>query len=612
MPRPRPALTLWPDAIPADKIPDPPAVVLRRAVEGDTTYRITSEHQLSKYRWSVTVDEFDATPGELLRGPDLQYMPDYNENLRYRYRVYQTAEGSPHLQDLQRKLCKSSILYYIATYGWTYDPRRESGEKDIPFIPFDYQKDVLTWMVGTLRMREEGLVEKSRAMGMTWLFVMLVDWLSTFYEGNTSYLTSLREEDVDNRQPDSLFGKLRHHHSRLPEWMNAGWKRWDMDVDKLLNINFPETGAFIRGQKVESTAGRQGRATVVGADEFAHITSGAEVLDAFTGLAPTIFYFSTPKGMGNAFAMMAHRPGVNKLTLHWTQHPFLNHDWAKKESSKPKYFDDASWAQEFEIDYAGSVSARVFSQFTWAPGPGVEWVHARDDDTVRFDPSYDVDVFIDLGGNDPCSLLFAQTRPIPPEYHHLTPLRYTLSIFAEYEGVDMTAYCLRFLLNREAAERGYRYRHIVVDMRTGEQKDSSGRTWLINLADPDVKAHQSTHFGEMIIPGPPIHVVGNRPYEEEAFDQVRTLLGQVGGLAVNKEACQHAVQVLQNWSYPVDKVTRRKLPGAPANHDQWSHAGKALCYGVDWAHSKHLQRRRPKKRGDRDGWNFSKKQARFM
>ena len=312
--------------------------------------------------------------------------------------------------------------------------------------------------------------------------------------------------------------------------------------------------------------------------------------------------------MGNAFAEMAHTPGANKKRAHWSMHPLKDADWAKAESAKLGYFDDSIWVQEQEIDYAGSVSARVFPQFVWAGGPGVEWVHGRRDELVRYHPAFEVYAFVDLGTNDPCSILFAQVRPLPGEYHHLTVLRRTLAIFAEYEGTEMTAYCLRHYLNAQAEERGYRYRTIIGDMRTAEQTDSSGRTWLKNLADSSVAMFQSKHFGAVVPVGPPIVMVGNRTYEEPSFDKVRVLMGQVGGIAFNADDCPHAIQVCQNWSYPIDKETRRKIERAPANHDRWSHAGKALCYGVDYLDSGV----RPDKAEDNPReWNFSTRRARF-
>jgi hypothetical protein len=597
-------LTLWDEAVPPERIPAVPGMGLRTAKAGDVTYRIKTEHRISKYRWAVDVEAVEATEGEPLRGPDMQLLPDFMENLRFRARVLKAAEDNPRLQELQRILCRSSILYYVSTFGWTYDPRRAPGERHIPFVPFPFQADILTWMVWTTHMQQDGLIEKSRSVGMTWMFVLFIDWLSTFYPGQTSYLTSLREEDVDNRTPDSLFGKIRYQHSRLPDWLQAGWKQGDHEVDKLLNLHFPDTGAYIRGQKVESTGGRQGRASVLGADEFAHVGSGVEALEAFTELAASKFFFSTPKGMAGAFAQMAHEPGANKKHLHWSMHPLKDEDWAKRESSKTQYFDDSVWAQEQEVDYAGSVSARVFPQFAWAVGPGIEWVHVRRDEVVQYDPLRPVIAMIDLGTNDPCAVLFAQRKPIPPEYHHMTPLRETLAFIAEYEGRDMTAYCLRYLLNQQP----YRYEVIVVDGRTGDAKESSGSTWITNLADPDVIAHQSIHFGEIIQVGPPVRVVGVRPYEEPAFDIVRTLLGQVGGMAINELTCPHFVQVLQNWSYPINKDTRRKIAGAPANHDQWSHKGKAMCYGIYHLHTHVAQ---SSGASIPDDWDFSTRQARF-
>ena len=576
------ALTLWDEALPPDKIPKYPTFDLRKARGGETTYFIAQELKLSETLSLCRVEARPAVEGELLRDPEMKFVPDWTENLRYRIKIIATAQADPKLQELHKSLCKSSILYFVNTFAYCYEPRATDPERrNIPFVTFPFQDEVLTWMVWCISMRMEGIVAKSRDMGATWMLIAVIDWLSIFYRGNTSYLTSLREEDVDNRMPDSLFGKLRYMHMRLPDWLQCGWTDHGERVDRMNNIEFPETGAYIRGQKVESTGGRQGRATILGVDEFAHVTAALTALAAFSALAPTIFYISTPEGPGNPFAVMAQEVGANVKRLHWKDHPLKNAEWKKVESGKPKYFNPAIWAQEQEIVFETSKSGRVYEQLISFEGPDTLWCHIQRGAFVQYDPSYDVYSFSDLGGNDPCSTLFAQVKPIPPEFHHLVPSRKCLVLFGEYEGKNMTAYCLRWYLN----SRGYRYAAHIVDLRTGNQSESSGKSWIKNLRDPNVLTHMSQHFGKLLEVGPPIHAEGKRNWEQPTIDIVNQALSLPGVIAINALGCPHLILAMQAWAYPVDRDTQEKLTGSSPNHDQWSHAGKALAYGVDWLSS---------------------------
>lgn len=572
-------LTLWDEAIPPEKIPKYPGFRLLTGKNGETTYYIARSTPVGPSRFYCEVESRAAEPGEPLRGPDLKFIPDWRENVEYRAKIKAAAENDPARQALLKDLCRSSILFYCNTFCFTFDPRRPPGRKHIPFVTFPMQDDVLTWMVWTAKMMQDGMVAKSRDMGATWCFIVLISWLVNFFNGNVAHLTSMYEDDVDNRTVDSLFGKFRYLQKHLPDWMRNGWTEHG-DGDNKLMVHIPETGGYIHGQKVESTGGRGGRGTVLGADEFAHIQDGQSALEAFSELAASRFFISTPKGRGNTFARMWHEPIGNRKRLHWTQHPLKNPDWAKHEHSKAVYFDDATWNQEHEVSFDTSVEGRVFPQFIARGTPNVIWEHERDDSLVKYDPAYPVWAIADLGGTDPCSVLFVQIKTALPEFQKFT--RVCLTVFGEYEGRDMTAYCLRYYLN----SRGYRYRDVYVDMRTAEQKDSSGSSWLKNLADADKLAHYSRHFGKAVEVGPPVHVRGKRSWEEPTLDQVRVLMSTPGAFGVNVVTAPHLIQVIQNWSYPLDPDTRKPKPGASVNHDEWSHAGKALCYTVDNLHEK--------------------------
>ena len=579
-------LTLWPDALPAEAIPEYPSYDFLTAPEAGTevekwpdTWEIDESIDIG-----VVVRQRPARPGEILRNSDLRFELDWSENIVWRTYILERSAKDPEFRALQWMLCKSSILYYFNTFCWTFDPRRvlDGLSPQIPFVTYPFQDDLLTWSVWIMHIRDEGLIEKSREMGATWCYMALASWLCNFYPGTVIYPSSLREEDVDNRTEDSLFGKFRFLQRNLPEWLRNGWVEERSMCDSKMLLKLPDTGSVLRGQKTESTSGRQGRAACCIPDEFAHISDASAVLDAFALLSPTIFYISTPKGMSNEFARMAHDPAVKKKTLHWSQHPQKNKEWHRKEAAKPKNTVERM-AQENEIQYETSTSGRVFSKFRSFPDPENPniWTHIQDGTLVEFDPVYNVTTSMDFGISDPTSLLYVQVKPAPVEYHYWT--KKTLVFFAEREEVDLTALEWRHIIN----DTSYRYDKHIGDMRTGKQRDSMGRTWIKYLAAAIKVPEYSEKLGVSITSDEkPVVVTGRYNSEMEPIHRFREILSTPGAVAFSRHGVPHFIQAMQNWAFPIDKNTRTPIPGSSPEHSQWSHACKAGCYLIDYLFGK--------------------------
>lgn len=568
-------LTLWPDAIPADQIPAYPFAELLRAQGGETTFYISERLKVSEARTKIIIGERPAEPGELIRDSTLKYIPDWQANLAYRMERLDQAERDPAYQALESAICKSSILYFANVYCWSFDPRLTVGQRTTPFVSFPLQDDVLTWLVWLVRYGRSAVEEKSRDMGASWMAVIVACWLAVFYVDMEALFMSMREEDVDDRTEDSLLGKVRKLLNNLPEWMRAGWVE-EGSGDKLMQIKFPQTRSVIKGILSRGTAGRSGRATVCFNDEFAFVEDSLTVLTALSELANTKIYLSTPNGTGNEFHRMATEAGALKKRLHYADHPLKTPEWKAFKQGESDMTEEI-WSKEQEIQYETSMEGRVFSQFLSFPEEEAPWLHVQEGTYVEYDSAYDVYDVSDLGVSDPCSTLWAQIKPPP---NHIAPYgaKVCLVFFEEHELRNMTAYDLRWLLN----SKRFRYRDHIVDLRTGGQRDSSGRTWIKNLADPNAKPRFSKAFKQMIHPGPPIHAQGKRSAEDKTIEKARTLFNTPGAVVVSKQGCPHLIESIQNWSFPIDKETRKPKADSSPEHSQWSHAGKAMLYLMDW------------------------------
>lgn len=246
--------------------------------------------------------------------------------------------------------CAGDVLYFVESYCYTYDPRRIESPH-IPFKLFDYQKEYLLWLDGRLNGQENGLVEKSRDMGATWLNCVfdLHHWL--FVPGYKAGIGSRKLELVDRLgDMDAILPKIRYMLYRLPEWMMP--KGFDRKRnDNYCRLYNPEMDSSITGEGGDDI-GRGGRNTRYTIDEHASIQHADLVEMAVSQNTNCVIYVSTPRGSGNLFARKRFEGKIKVFTMHWEQHPHKDQAWYDDQCSK---YDPVTVAQEVDIDYAASV-----------------------------------------------------------------------------------------------------------------------------------------------------------------------------------------------------------------------------------------------------------------
>lgn len=557
--------TLWEEAV--TTLPNYPTFSLLTANGGEITYEIdpfstAAQTDFHWQNWSLDVPILQrrADKGELLRTPDLKFIPDYTKNMAYRLKIQELCKESDHFKKLQWGLCKSSILYFCNTFGYVHEPRR-SKNRSLPFVTFEFQDEILQWQLWLIANKQSGVLEKSRDMGASWMVEYVDVWLAIFQQESTTYQMSMTEAEVDNRLPDSLLGKARFVVEALPTWLRAGWGRDKQGMDNLMKLYFPKTKSSIQGRLTQGSSGRAGgrggRALRLTNDEAAFIDGLDVVGAAQSEVADSIFYASTPNGHGNFFFKMRDKSSTDVRTLHWTQHPMKNPDWAKYRRSQP-YYSNETWAQEQECSYEGSVEGKVFSMFTEFRKNEYEWSHAQSGEFYEYDPSYDVLAAMDLGVGDPTALIFAQVKPAP--LHFEGRVDNCLVIFEEHQKANMhIEYWIDYLI-----AKGYKYRFIIMDNRTGNQRWPNMMTWF-------------KYFESKGLPS-----VGQNSSELQTLEKTKLRLNKRGAFAVNKDNCQHLIKAMHNWSYDLDPETRLPKPGGKPRHDQWSHKMKALLYLIDY------------------------------
>jgi hypothetical protein len=137
----------------------------------------------------------------------------------------------PQKRAVERARCYQDCVYWINTHCYTYDPRE--AQAVVPFDLFPKQIEFINWIKERERLQQDGILEKSRDMGASWLCCAyaLHGWL--FKSGYQVGFGSRKLEYVDERgDPKSIFEKLRLLHtrrSRLGSGAGAGRegrRRW--------------------------------------------------------------------------------------------------------------------------------------------------------------------------------------------------------------------------------------------------------------------------------------------------------------------------------------------------------------------------------------------------
>jgi len=299
--------------------------------------------------------------------------PDYD--LVYAWRQQQLDKF-----ELDPDLVKSALAYYAESprdfiNHWcnTYDPRnRAIGlPAKVPLIMFEKQDELVHFLVELILKEEDGLIEKSRDMGATWIAVALSVWAWLFWEGSAIGWGSRKQELVDRLgDPSSIFEKMRLLVHGLPSFFLPERFKPSEDMHFMRMVN-PETGASVIGETGDNI-GRGGRTLVYFKDEAAHYTRPESIEAALMDNTRTQVDISSVNGLGNVFyrkrnAGVEYDPetGIvegqtNVFIMDWSDHPAKDKKWFQRRKQKAVADGlEAQFAREVERNYAASVEGII-------------------------------------------------------------------------------------------------------------------------------------------------------------------------------------------------------------------------------------------------------------
>ena len=286
--------------------------------------------------------------------------PEYQAKVGQRLTIHSACEESNESKVLAMTACRQDIFFFFENFLWTYDPREGMEPNHFPFILFDFQKDYISWLVARIKGQEDGLVEKSRDMGVTWVTMGMVYYSWLFEDIFTGTVGSRKEDFVDDKTIKSLFGVLDYFLTTTPTWMlppgfTLNKHRSHMRLYNPMNQN------IVMGESANKNFARGSRNTVIIYDEFAYFPDAEEAWLAGGDATRTRIAISTPAGE-NKFKRLRFSKKLPIKTLHWKLHPLKDEAWYEKEKGRRT---EEEIARELDISYDLSVRGRVYPEWMY-------------------------------------------------------------------------------------------------------------------------------------------------------------------------------------------------------------------------------------------------------
>ncbi len=302
--------------------------------------------------------------------------PDYEKEAIRRTALLDAYEEVLNPREVFIEKYKDDPVSFIQDWCWTYDPRnaKKSGYTTMPFLLFPKQIEMVNWLLRCLEQDKDGLLEKCRDMGASWISVAFSIWLWIFYDGAAIGFGSWKEEYVDKiGNPKSIFWKLRYTVERLPDFALP------IDFDghkhsgymKLIN---PNNGSTIVGEAGDNI-GRGGRTLIYFKDESAHYRN-PDLIEAALGDNTNVqIDISSVNGTGNVFYRKRHGGYVDVFIMDWRDHPGKDQEWydGRKEKAESEGLMHV-FAQEVDRDYSSAVEGVIIPS---------KWVKASIDAHIK-------------------------------------------------------------------------------------------------------------------------------------------------------------------------------------------------------------------------------------
>lgn len=298
--------------------------------------------------------------------------PDYQMVFEWRMERLQRIRTNPEMLPALRAFYRDNPAQFIIDWGMTTDPRNlDYGlPVSIPFLLFPKQEEWVHWIMDRRRNMENGLTDKSREMGLSWVSVGLSATLCLFNKEMVIGFGSRKEEYVDSTgDPKALFWKARKFIATLPVEFRGSWD--EKKHAPYMRVEFPDTGSIIKGEAGDNI-GRGDRSTMYFVDESAFLQRPLLIDASLSQTTRCRIDLSSVNGMNNPFAQKRHSGNIPVFTFHWRSDPRKDDEWYAKECQKID--NPVIVAQELDLNYSASAEGVLIPS---------EWVQAAVDAHIK-------------------------------------------------------------------------------------------------------------------------------------------------------------------------------------------------------------------------------------
>lgn len=306
--------------------------------------------------------------------PDTHWPPNYVEAANKRVQLMLHIRLLPgYLKGAQAHYADNGAqgcIDFIEDWCDTFDPRNAGTTRPtrIPFILFKRQREFIEFLHACYVTEADGLVEKSRDMGATWLCCAFSVWCFLFVPGSDIGWGSRKALSVDQiGNMNSIFEKMRFILRTVPtEFWPSGFSDDNMSYMRIHAAD----GNSIVGESGDDI-GRGGRTKATFKDESSHYEH-PEMIEAALGDNTRVqIDISSVNGLGNVFHRKREngvewcggpviKGKTNVFVMDWSDHPEKTAEWHAER--KAKATDDGLlhiFAQEVERNYSAAVDGVV-------------------------------------------------------------------------------------------------------------------------------------------------------------------------------------------------------------------------------------------------------------
>ena len=310
-----------------------------------------------------------------------------------------------------REICRRDPVFFINTFGIVREPRaarilpddhQVAPVRDVPFILYPFQRELVEFLVATLRGGQQGLVPKSRDMGVTWTALWLIWWAVLFVPGFSAHIGSRIADLVDmnprSRNEDTLFGKLEIICDATPDFLKPGGLDLRDEKQRQMMMLLLPNGNAVTGEAASANFARGSRHTLVLMDEGDHWKDLESAIAGAQDNAAAIWLVTTPNPYGQGTVKKIIEEKLFEVfVVHWTSHPTKDLKWYQQQAKRR--FKDRM-AQELDISFVARADLQVYP----------EWLDAEFGD-FPYAPTAQTICGMDYGRADGSGLVWFQRSP---------------------------------------------------------------------------------------------------------------------------------------------------------------------------------------------------------